>query len=121
MAALASARAGQAFSLTAGEQVRDWIDVDDVVDGLLAAAEAGGVEGENFELGTGAGHSVAEVVARVYDLVGTPARPRLGMLPYRPGEVMRIVADPLPAHERLGWRARIGLDEGLRRLVEHGR
>jgi nucleoside-diphosphate-sugar epimerase len=118
MAALAAAQSGQDFPMTAGEQVRDWIYVDDVVDGFLAAAEAAGVEGENYELGTGTGHSLAEVVQRLFALVGSVAGPRLGALPHRPGEVMRLVADPRPARERLGWSACIGLDEGLKRLVQ---
>jgi nucleoside-diphosphate-sugar epimerase len=117
-AALASASAGQEFAMTAGEQVRDWVYVDDVVDGLLAAAAARGVEGEYFELGTGVGHALAEVIQRLFELAGTLARPRPGALPYRPGEVMRLVADPRPARERLGWAAQVELDEGLKSLIQ---
>ena len=115
--ALVAARAGQDFPMTGGEQVRDWVYVDDTVDGLLAAAEVAGVEGEMFELGAGRGHSLLEVVERLFALAGASSRPRPGLLPYRPGEVMRLVADAGPAAERLGWTARTGLDEGLARLV----
>lgn len=116
-AALEAARAGTDFAMTGGEQVRDWVYVDDVVAGLLAAAEADGVEGEIFDLGTGTGRSIAEVVERLFTLAGSAARPRLGALPYRPGEVMRLVADPRPARDRLGWAAGVDLEEGLERLV----
>jgi nucleoside-diphosphate-sugar epimerase len=116
-AALAAARAGQDFPMTAGEQVRDWVYVDDIVDGLLAAAEAGGVEGEMFELGTGKGYSLLDVVQRVFALAGASSRPLPGRLPYRPGEVMRLVADAGPAAERLAWQARLTLDEGLAHWV----
>ncbi len=115
--ALAAARAHEDFAMTGGEQVRDWVFVDDVVDGLLAAAAAEDVDGENFELGTGFGHTLLEVVQRLFALVGTAARPRPGSLPYRPGEVMHLVADPRPAQERLGWSARTSLEEGLARMV----
>jgi nucleoside-diphosphate-sugar epimerase len=115
--ALAAARAAQDFPMTGGEQVRDWVHVDDVVAGLLAAALADAVEGQIFELGTGLGHSLLEVVERVFALAESAARPRPGSLPYRPGEVMHLVADPRPAAARLGWLARTSLDEGLARMV----
>ena len=116
-AALSSARRGQDFPMTAGEQVRDWVYVDDVVEGLLAACVANGVEGDVFHLGTGCGYALRDIVERVFALVGGNARPLIGALPYRPGEVMRLVADTAPSAERLGWRARTALDEGLQRLV----
>ncbi|MBI3762201.1 MAG: SDR family NAD(P)-dependent oxidoreductase [Chloroflexi bacterium] len=116
-AALASAGSGQDFPMTPAEQVRDWVFVDDVIDGLIAASNADGVDGEIFDLGTGLGHSLREVVESLFALAGTPARPIFGALPYRPGEVMRLVADPGPASERLGWVAKIDLEEGLKRLI----
>lgn len=116
-AALRAARSGQDFPMTAGEQVRDWIHVEDVAGGLLAAAETSGVEGENFDLGTGLGCSLREVVERLFALVGTSARPLPGALACRPGEVMRLVADPRAARERLGWTAEVELDEGLEQVA----
>jgi nucleoside-diphosphate-sugar epimerase len=116
-AALAAARAGQDFPMTAGEQIRDWVYIDDVVEGLLAAALAPDVEGESFELGTGVGYTLAEVVSRLFELAGAQGRPRLGALPYRPGEVMRLIAEAEAARQRLGWTPKVGLVEGLNCLV----
>ncbi len=45
-AALAAARAGDGFPATSGEQMRDWVYMDDVVAGIIAASRASGVEGE---------------------------------------------------------------------------
>jgi nucleoside-diphosphate-sugar epimerase len=116
-AALTAARSMQDFPMTPGEQVRDWIHVEDVAGGLLAAAETSGVEGDNFDLGTGLGCSLREVVERLFALAGTAARPLPGALSYRPGEVMRLVADPRAARERLGWTAKIALNEGLEQIA----
>jgi nucleoside-diphosphate-sugar epimerase len=115
--ALEAARTGRDFPMTGGQQVRDWVYVDDIVEGLLAAGGAAGVEGQMFDLGTGVGHTLRDVVERLFTLAGAGARPLPGALPYRPGEVMRLVADPRPAAEQLGWAARIELDDGLQRLV----
>src|SRR5690606_35695656 len=77
-AAMAAARAGANFKMTPGSQVRDWIYVDDVVDGLLAALCRPLPAGTTVELGTGVGTSVAAVVERIYALCGSGGQPLLG-------------------------------------------
>jgi nucleoside-diphosphate-sugar epimerase len=116
-AAMAAARAGADFAMTPGSQVRDWIYVDDVVEGLLATLCRPLPAGATVELGTGLGTSVAAVVERIYALCGSGGRPLPGALPPRPGESIRQIADAESARELLGWEARTSLDEGLRRLL----
>ena len=116
-AAMAAARAGANFKMTPGNQVRDWIYVDDVVEGLLAALCRPLPAGTTVELGTGVGTSVAAVVERIYTLGGSGGRPLLGALPPRPGESHRQIADADGTRASLGWQAKTGLDEGLMRLL----
>ena len=115
-AAVKAAKAGENFPTTSGEQVRDWIYVDDVADGLIAAAQAANVEGETIELGTGIGTPLRDVVARVFQLAQS-GQPMFGALPQRPGEVMSQIADADRTERLTGWQAKIGLDEGLRRIL----
>ncbi|HKZ70005.1 MAG TPA: NAD-dependent epimerase/dehydratase family protein [Anaerolineales bacterium] len=115
-AALKAARAGENFPTTSGEQLRDWIYIDDVVDGILASARAENVEGESIELGTGIGTPVREVVARIFKLAGK-GQPLIGALPQRPGEAPKQIADAARTERLIGWRAKVGIDEGLRRLT----
>lgn len=106
---------GEAFDTTEGLQTRDFVYVDDVAAGLLAAATAPGVEGGIFNLGTGVETRVRDAVSRIAALAG--GTPRFGALPTRPGEMLRSVADPRRSAEQLGWRAGVSLDEGLRRTL----
>lgn len=117
-AALKAARAGETFPMTSGEQERDWVYIDDVVNGIIAAARAPKVEGETIELGTGVGTAVGEVVGRLFQLVGR-GRPLAGALPQRPREVSRQIADAARAEKLTGWRAAVNLDEGLKRICGH--
>jgi nucleoside-diphosphate-sugar epimerase len=112
---VAAALAGRAPRLTSGAREVDWIYVDDVVEGLVALGEAPGVEGGTYDLGTGELTTVAEVARRICALCGAPP-PELGALPDRPLETVRR-ADPEATARACGWRARIGLDEGLARTV----
>jgi len=117
-AAIRAALAGEDFPMTPGEQERDFIYVDDVVEGMLVAAEALGVEGQSLDLGTGRAHTVRQVVDRIWAMTGAQGRILAGALPYRPGEVMRLAADADRMARLTGWRARVGLEEGLRRTIE---
>ncbi len=117
-AAIDAALIGRDFPMTPGEQVRDFIYVDDVVAGMMAAAEAPGIEGESIDLGTGRSHAIRQAVARIWEIAEARGRMLPGALPYRPGEVMRIVADADRAARLTGWRARVSLEEGLRRTIE---
>jgi len=116
-AAIRAALAGEDFPMTPGEQERDFIHVEDVVEGMLAAAEAPGIEGQSLDLGTGRAHTVREVVGHVWALTGARGRILAGALPYRTGEVMHLAANADRTARLTGWRARVGLEEGLRRTI----
>jgi UDP-glucose 4-epimerase len=96
-----------------GLQERDFVYVGDVVDALLAAAgRSGGV----FNVGTGRATSVLELHRACREIAGSDAEPEFA--PVRLGDLRRSVLDVLLAERELGWRARVPLDEGLRRTWE---
>jgi UDP-glucose 4-epimerase len=115
--AIRAALSGQDFPMTPGEQRRDFIYVDDVIEGFLALATAAGVEGHSLDLGTGQATPVREVVEQVFALCGSTGRPQAGALPYRPGVVWELAADARCTQELTGWAAQIGLEDGLRRTI----
>ncbi|MBN1976799.1 MAG: NAD(P)-dependent oxidoreductase [Anaerolineae bacterium] len=118
-AAISAALAGQDFPMTPGGQARDFIFVDDVVSGMMAAAEAPGIEGESLDLGTGQAHAIRDVVAHIWEIVGAQGEVLLGALPYRPGEVMHSVADADRTARLTGWQAGTTLEEGLQRTIQN--
>jgi len=117
LAAIRAALAGADFPMTPGEQERDFVHIDDVVDGMLATATAPGIDGESLDLGTGQSHTVRQVVERIWEMTEARGHILPGALPYRPGEVMHLVADAGRTARLTGWRARVGLEEGLKRTT----
>jgi UDP-glucose 4-epimerase len=94
-----------------GRQTRDYIYVGDVVSAMLAAAEAETTGPIN--VGTGIETDVLELVRQLGELGGNGNfEPEFA--PPRTGEVQRISIDPARAGRELGWRAEMGLEEGLR-------
>ena len=100
-----------------GEAVRDYLYVDDVVEGNVLALEKG--SGEMVNLGTGVGTSVNDIVRELQTITGFAE----GAIydPARAGEVQRIYLDASRAKRVLGWTPKIGFAEGLRRTVEWSR
>lgn len=119
LAALVTALlAGERFPMTAGEQTRDFVYVDDVVEGLLAAAATPEARGGVFNLGSAEPVRLRDLAETVEALTGTSGLVGLGEVPYRPGEQMRYSADSSAARRVLGWEPAVTLEEGLRRTVE---
>ncbi len=87
-----------------GTCVRDYVHVGDLATAHLAALERleAGRPGGAWNLGTGRGSSVREVLRAVGDAVGRPVPSADG--PRRPGDPPVLVADPTRAREDLGWR-----------------
>ena len=102
---------GDDYPTPDGTGVRDYIHVVDLAAGHLAALDAlesgGGCHAWN--LGTGTGHSVLEVVDAFRRASGREIPYKL--VDRRPGDVAISLADPGRAQRDLGWRAERGLDE----------
>lgn len=115
--AVRTALAGEDFPMTPGKQVRDFVFVDDVVEGMMAAALSETAEGKSLDLGTGRGITVLHVVERIWRLTKARGRIRAGALSYRTGAAMNLVADADQTCRETGWRARTSLEEGLRATI----
>jgi NAD dependent epimerase/dehydratase len=95
---------------------RDFTFVSDTVEGFVLAAEAELEPGEVVQLGSGRSISIGELVELCQEVVGHEARVTTDERRVRPAgsEVAALLSEPRLAAERLGWHARVGLEEGLR-------
>lgn len=116
---IATCMAGERFAMTRGEQSRDFIFIDDLIDGMLRLG-ACDHHGRVFHLCAGVSVTVASVALRVQQMIGRGSVD-LGALPYRQVEAMVQEMSPALARDVLGWQARVSLDEGLRRTIEAAR
>ncbi len=98
--------------LSSGIREIDWIYVGDVVDGLLAVAQAPNIEGRTIDLGSGKLVSIQTVVKLITEIVGSSIEPLFGALPDRPLEQIRV-ANTLETHAAIGWKPKTTLEEGL--------
>jgi UDP-glucose 4-epimerase len=99
-------------SLSSGRQEIDWVYIDDVIEGFVAAARAPDIEGQTIDLGSGVLVSIRIVVRQIVELLESQVEPLFGALPDRPAEPVRM-ADISAAYAKLGWKPRMPLKTGL--------
>jgi UDP-glucose 4-epimerase len=101
-----------------GSQTRDYVYVDDVVDGFARACGPGG-DGRRLNLGTGVRTTDRELHRLIASAAGAPDEP--GFAPPRLGDLPAMAVDPAPALDALGWHPRTDLATGLKATVEWAR
>jgi UDP-glucose 4-epimerase len=101
---------GDDYETPDGSGVRDYLHVQDLAEGHVAALKhlLGGGDSLTLNLGTGRGVSVFELV-KAFERASGRAIP-YEIAPRRAGDVAAYYADPSLAERVLGWRAKLGLD-----------
>lgn len=99
-----------------GEQSRDYIHVDDVVQALAAAATAEGINRQVINIGTGSGTSIRQLVGLIEKVSGHKAQTIVN--PSITGGVSTLVADTSRARRLLDFKPQITLEEGLALLIK---
>lgn len=103
---------GDDYDTPDGTGVRDYIHVMDLAEGHMAAVDNMAEKGPGlylFNLGTGNGCSVLEMVKAMEKACGNEIKYKIG--PRRPGDIATCYADPSLAQKELGWTASRTLDE----------
>ncbi|MEM9010550.1 MAG: dTDP-glucose 4,6-dehydratase [Pseudomonadota bacterium] len=105
-----------------GENVRDWLYVEDHADALLTVA-ARGREGETYNIGGNAEARNIDLVRTICTILdelrpdGAPHDRLITFVEDRPGHDLRYAIDASKIRDELGWRPTVTLEEGLRRTV----
>jgi UDP-glucose 4-epimerase len=99
-----------------GEQTRDFVYVDDVVESLVNSATADSVNRGIINIGSGRETAIRDLVHEITRVTGKEIN--LINNPTRPGGVPRLVADITRAQELLDFQPKTGLHEGLRLTME---
>ena len=105
---------GNDYNTPDGSCMRDFIHVVDLAKAhVMALQKVVALENRNevFNLGTGIGVTVLDLVKRFIKTTGIPLNYEVG--PRRAGDVEKIYADPAKAANLLGWRTQLSLEDSL--------
>ena len=107
---------GDDYDTPDGTGVRDYLHVMDLADGHLAVMrymhDSSNKNVHTFNLGTGNGVSVLDMVKSLEKACGRQLKYKIG--PRRPGDLAFVYADATKAKKEMGWEAKRGLDEMCR-------
>jgi NAD dependent epimerase/dehydratase len=101
--------------------VRDMNYVSDTVDGFLGVGAADGVEGELFNIGSGVGRTIADMLDAIQRVAAVEKPVELDQTRMRPekSEVKALICDYRKAKAAFGYEPRVDFEEGLVRLRDY--
>lgn len=111
---------GENPKVSSGNQARDFVFIDDVVDAYFSALTSPLV-GEVINVGSGQQSLVRDVVLRIVQLAGNDVRPEWGAREGRVFDTASWQADIAKARHVLNWVPSKTIDEGLKRTIAHHR
>jgi UDP-glucose 4-epimerase len=99
-----------------GQQTRDFVYIDDVVDALVSAATAANINQQVINIGSGEETSMGQLIERISATVHAKADVIYNA--EKPGGIASLVADLAKARQLLKYRPHTNLVDGLRKLYE---
>ena len=105
--------------LTAGDQVRDFIYIDDAISAIMAVIE----NQQKFspyaqiEVGSGLGLKIKDLAENIRKLTKSKINLKFGFHPYRQNEAMNCVAD-ITILQALGWKPMYTIDSGISKILD---
>jgi CDP-paratose synthetase len=107
------------IDLSPGEQKRDFLFIDDVIDLLVQIIrDFRNFSGfQEYRVSSGKTYSIREVVELIHDLTGSRSVLNFGKIPYRPHEDMQSEAD-FQINKVMNWEPKVDFHEGIRRVID---
>jgi len=100
------------------DSIRDWLYVDDHVDGYIKALGNEKALGQTIQLATGKGYTTKETAELIAKLTGFDGKIEWHSTPPRPLDAKVLIGDSSKARGILGWESKVSLEEGLRRTIK---
>lgn len=107
----------QPFKMTAGNQLRDFIYIDDLIDALIKGISCTGLEGKIINIASGTSIPIRDIAIKIAEITKSKENLMIGELPYRNSEIMDYTVDISNASTLLEWQAKIKLNEGLKKTI----
>jgi UDP-glucose 4-epimerase len=98
-----------------GTQKRDFVRAEDVANALMLATKIKGFD--VFNVGTGKNYSLNEAIEKINSAMGKDIKPKYIPMPIK-NYVMETLADTKKSEEKLGFKAAIDLDKGIKMQVD---
>jgi nucleoside-diphosphate-sugar epimerase len=99
--------------VTGGEQTRDFIYVEDVVEAIIRSLTAPGIEGDAWNIGSGGVVTVRDCLERIERITGRTGLIEYGKRPYSENEIFQYELKVQGTYAAFDWKPSVTLDDGL--------
>ena len=103
------------INVTKGEQMWDYLFIDDISEVLLKMVNAKGIGIAN--LGSGQCIEIKQLIEKIKKLTHSDSKINYGAIEYRPDQVMFMWANNSKIANHLNWQPKINIDEGLKKTI----
>ena len=108
---------GKAVKLGDSEAIRDWLYVDDHVEGYIRALGNKRAVGQTIQLSTGKGYTTKETAEIIAEMTGYTGDIEWNATQKRPLDAKVLIGDNSKAKELLGWEPKYTLEQGLEKTI----
>lgn len=109
---------GRKMKFSKGEQIWDFLYMDDIADALYRLAKKG-KDNQIYPIGSGKARPLKEYIAILCDKLGKSDEMVLGEVPYKEKQIMHLEADISKLQKDTGWEPKVEFDEGIERVIEY--
>lgn len=115
-----STRVNTSIDMTGGEQILDFIHIEDVVDFYIHCIKNTKlIKDESiYHLGTGKGTSIKEVANIIEKVTSKKTNINWGAIEYRPLDIMRSIAPVYKLEKELNWKPKISIEDGIIKMLQ---
>jgi len=105
------------FKMTEGNQLRDFIYIDDLIGALIKVLNCSGLKGNILNIASGNSVMIKDIALKISEITDCRANLKIGDVPYRSSEIMDYSVDISKASTLLNWHPRTKLIVGLEKTI----
>ena len=106
------------FKCSSGNQLRDFIYIDDLINAILKILKSYNVAGEIINIGSGKPISVKKLILKICKLT-KGGKPQFGKIPLRKDEIIKLYPNLSKAKKLFDWEPKIDLEKGLKKTIKY--
>lgn len=105
------------LAFSKGEQIWDFIYMDDIAEAMLAVARRG-MPDAIYPLGSGEARPLKEYLKIMCDILGEDWTSSIGRIPYAENQVMCLQADISELTKDTGWKPQVSFEQGIKQVID---
>ena len=108
------------FPCSNGDQLRDFVHVDDVTDAIMKLLSNKKLKGEIINIGTGKPIKIRNIIKKIKD-IAKGGYPQYGKIKLRKDEILKLYPNIDKAKRKLRWKPTISFEQGLKKTINYYR